>query len=227
MTGLIVALDDPDLALQEHLAGRLAGHVSGLKVGTTLFAAFGPEALLEIGQHSRVFCDLKLHDIPHQVRQTVDQLAARGVWMTTVHASGGPAMIEAAVEGAGGQCLVAAVTVLTSLSDDDLERVGWGTSLIDQVLRLSRLAVDAGAGALVCSPSEVASVRREVGADITLVVPGVRPAGAGRDDQTRVATPAEAASSGADYLVVGRPITGAPDPLEATLGILEDLQASE
>jgi orotidine-5'-phosphate decarboxylase len=221
--GLIVALDHPDLPRAEHLARRLAPHVSGFKVGPTLFAAHGPEALLEVGQHGRVFCDLKLHDIPHQVEQAVAQLAGRGVWMTTVHASGGPDMIEGAVRGAAGECVVAAVTVLTSLDGDGVKRIGWDNSPAEQVLHLARLAVDAGAGAVVCSPSEVAQVRREMGAGVLLVVPGVRPAGSDPDDQRRVATPGEAAASGADHLVVGRPIWGARDPLEATLAILEEL----
>src|SRR3989442_5032737 len=201
MAGLIVALDGDDLPWAEGLARRLSGPADAFKVGLTLFAAHGPEALLEIGQHGRVFCDLKLHDIPSQVRGPAAALAAGGVWLTTVHASGGRAMVAAAVEGAraGGQrTLVAAVTVLTSLSPHDLADVGQAPDPEGQVLRLARLAVEAGADALVCSPREVAAVRQAVGPDVMLVCPGVRLAGGNLEDQSRVATPAAAVGAGAD-----------------------------
>jgi orotidine-5'-phosphate decarboxylase len=215
MAGLIVALDDDDLVAAEALARSLKGAVDAFKVGLTLFAAHGPEALFEIGQHGRVFCDLKLHDIPTQVRGAAHSLASKGVWLTTVHASGGRAMVAAAVEGAaaaGSGTLVAAVTVLTSLDASELALVGFGSDPAAQVLRLASLAVDAGAQALVCSPQEVAAVRAEVGPGVLLVTPGIRPAGGDLGDQSRVATPAAAVAAGADYLVVGRPITASPDP---------------
>jgi orotidine-5'-phosphate decarboxylase len=197
-------------------------------VGLTLFAAHGPEALFEVGQHGRVFCDLKLHDIPTQVRGAARSLASKGVWLTTVHASGGRAMVAAAVEGAaaaGSGTLVAAVTVLTSLDASELVLVGFGSDPAAQVLRLASLAVGAGAQALVCSPQEVAAVRAELGPGVLLVTPGVRPAGGDLGDQSRVATPAAAVAAGADYLVVGRPITASSDPRAAAETIRAEMGA--
>ncbi len=222
MAGLIVALDGDDLVAAEGLARCLTGAVDAFKVGLTLFAAHGPEALFEIGQHGRVFCDLKLHDIPTQVRGAARSLASKGVWLTTVHASGGRAMVAAAVEGAGAAgsgTLVAAVTVLTSLDAAELGSLGVAADPAGQVLRLATLAVGAGAQALVCSPQEVAAVRAEVGPGVLLVTPGIRPAGGDPGDQSRVATPGAAVAAGADYLVVGRPITAAADPRAAAEAI--------
>lgn len=227
--GLIVALDDPDLAAAETMARDLAGTVHAFKVGAALFAARGPEALRAIGAHGRVFCDLKLHDIPEQVGSAVAALSDGGVWMLTVHASGGPAMVRAAAEAASRSAsppLVAAVTVLTSLGRDDLEAVGQGADVQEQVLRLARLATEAGAPALVCSAHEIAPLRATLGPDVVLVVPGIRPADADHGDQARVATPAGAAAAGANYVVVGRPITTASDPREAAAHILNELAAS-
>ena len=223
--GLIVALDDPDLAAAESMARRLAGAVHAFKVGATLFAARGPEALRAIGTHGRVFCDLKLHDIPEQVGSAVAALAGEGVWMLTVHASGGRAMVRAAAEAASrfpSPPLVAAVTVLTSLSPGDLEAVGQGADPAAQVVRLAGLATEAGAPAVVCSAHEIRPVRRALGPGVVLVVPGIRPEGADHADQARVSTPAGAAAAGADYLVVGRPITKAPDPRDAADRILHE-----
>jgi orotidine-5'-phosphate decarboxylase len=224
MAGLIVALDGDDLAAAEGLARGLTGAVDAFKVGLTLFAAHGPEALFEIGQHGRVFCDLKLHDIPTQVRGAARSLASKGVWLTTVHASGGRAMVAAAVEGAGASgTLVAAVTVLTSLDAAELGSLGVVADPAGQVLRLATLAVGAGAPALVCSPQEVAAVRAEVGPGVLLVTPGIRPVGGERGDQSRVATPGAAVAAGADYLVVGRPITAAVDPRAAAEAIRAEM----
>ena len=228
MAGLIVALDGDNLVLSESLARRLSGTVDAFKVGLTLFAAHGPEALLEIGQHGRVFCDLKLHDIPTQVGAATAALAAQGVWLTTVHASGGRSMIAAAVAGAasgGRTTLVAAVTVLTSLDGDELAAVGQQAEAAGQVARLALLAVGAGAQALVCSPQEVAAVRAAVGPGTVLVCPGIRPAGGVLGDQSRVATPTQAVAAGADYLVVGRPIIAAPDPAAAAVAIRAEMGA--
>jgi orotidine-5'-phosphate decarboxylase len=227
MAGLIVALDGDDLVAAEGLARCLTGAVDAFKVGLTLFAAHGPEALFEIGQHGRVFCDLKLHDIPTQVRGAARSLASKGVWLTTVHASGGRAMVAAAVEGAGAAgsgTLVAAVTVLTSLDAAELGSLGVAADPAGQVLRLATLAVGAGAQALVCSPQEVAAVRAEVGPGVLLVTPGIRPAGGDPGDQSRVATPRAAVAAGADYLVVGRPITAATDPRAAAEAIRAEME---
>jgi orotidine-5'-phosphate decarboxylase len=226
MAGLIVALDGDDLVAAEGLARRLTGAVDAFKVGLTLFAAHGPEALFEIGQHGRVFCDLKLHDIPTQVRGAARSLASKGVWLTTVHASGGRAMVAAAIEGAGAAgsgTLVAAVTVLTSLDAAELGSLGVAADPAGQVLRLATLAVGAGAQALVCSPQEVAAVRAEVGPGVLLVTPGIRPAGGDLGDQSRVATPRAAVAAGADYLVIGRPITAAVDPRAAAEAIRAEM----
>lgn len=228
MAGLIVALDGDNLVVSESLARRLSGTVDAFKVGLTLFAAHGPEALLEIGQHGKVFCDLKLHDIPSQVGAATAVLAAQGVWLTTVHASGGRPMIAAAVAGAasgGHGTLVAAVTVLTSLDSDELAAVGQQGDAAGQVARLAVLAVGAGAQALVCSPQEVAAVRAAVGPATLLVCPGIRPAGGVLGDQSRVATPAQAVAAGADYLVVGRPIIAAPDPAGAAAAIRAEMDS--
>ena len=225
-TGLIVALDTPDLRAAEDLAKRLSGKVAALKVGLTLFTAHGPEAVRAIGAHAPVFCDLKLHDIPHQVGLAAAELTRLKVWMFTVHASGGPAMIRAAVDAAAGgpaAPLVAAVTVLTSLSAQDVRAVGFAGDPAAQVCRLGKLAVDAGAPALVCSPRELALLRADLGPDVVLVTPGVRPAGSAAADQSRVMTPREAAREGASYVVVGRPVTDAPDPAEAAGAISEEL----
>jgi orotidine-5'-phosphate decarboxylase len=227
LAGLIVALDGDDLVAAEGLARCLTGVVDAFKVGLTLFAAHGPEALFEVGQHGKVFCDLKLHDIPTQVQGAARSLASKGVWLTTVHASGGRAMVAAAVEGAGAAgsgTLIAAVTVLTSLDAADLGSLGVAADPLAQVLRLARLAVGAGAQALVCSPQEVAAVRAEVGPGVLLVTPGIRPLGGDAGDQSRVATPAAAVAAGADYLVVGRPITAAADPRAAAAAIRAEME---
>jgi orotidine-5'-phosphate decarboxylase len=225
-TGLIVALDNPDLDKAEDLAKQLSGRVAALKVGLTLFTAHGPDAATAIGAHAPVFCDLKLHDIPHQVGLAAAELTRLGVWMFTVHASGGPVMIKAAVQAAAKKSpppLVAAVTMLTSLSGQDARDIGFSGDPASLVRKLGRLAVDAGASALVCSPQELALLRADLGPELVLVTPGVRPAGSPAGDQSRVMTPAEAARAGASYVVVGRPVTDDPDPAEAAAAIVKEL----
>lgn len=230
-TGLIVALDDPDIHSAEILAKQLGGRVSALKIGPTLFAAHGPRAIEAIGAHGEVFCDLKLHDIPHQISGAVAALSRYGIWMLTVHLSGGLEMVRAALGARDSQDfpdtphkpLVAGVTVLTSLSESALAAVGQGGDVSGQVQRLARLGVEAGVDALVCSPHEIEAVRSVVGDELLLVVPGIRPAGAGASDQARVTTPKEAAQLGADFIVVGRPITSSPDPVAASQKILDEI----
>lgn len=211
---LAVALDVETLDEAEGLAARLSGHVGVFKVGLELFSAHGPEAVRRIGTHGPVFLDLKLHDIPTTVRRATARLATLGVDHLTVHASGGPAMVEAAVEGLGEHGTVLAVTVLTSLSAHDLQAVGLD-AVEESVPRLAALATGAGAGGVVCAAPDLAAVRSAVAAGAELVTPGIRPAGAGDDDQSRVATPARAVRDGATLLVVGRPITRAEDPVAA------------
>jgi len=215
--GLIVAIDVNDLAQAQELARALSPIVDGLKVGSTLFSAHGPEALLEVGQHGRVFCDLKFHDIPSQVEGAVRALAEQHVWMLTVHAAGGVPMMKAAAAAAGEATTVAAVTVLTSLSTENGEH---------RVESLAGSAIEAGLETVVCSPKEIAALKERFGDSLRLVVPGIRPSGATSGDQARVASPAEAARLGADYVVVGRPIVEAPDPAAAAISILEEMQSA-
>ena len=220
-----VALDAPDLETAARWAALVTPHVSTVKIGLELYLRYGPQVVASVRGASgvRVFLDLKLHDIPATVAGASRAVARLRPEMLTVHAAGGPDVVRAAVESAPGT-MVAAVTVLTSLSDDDLGRVGLAGPVSDAVLRLATLAVEAGARGLVCSPREVAAVRDAVGPDITLITPGVRPAGSASNDQARIATPEEALQSGSDLLVIGRPITGAADPGAAAAAIAASLR---
>jgi orotidine-5'-phosphate decarboxylase len=222
---IAVALDAPDLETAARWASLVTPHVSTVKIGLELYLRYGPDVVASIRGASgvQVFLDLKLHDIPATVAGAAKAVARLRPQLLTVHAAGGPAMIRAAVEAAPG-VPIAAVTVLTSLGGADMERLGVTGSTTDWVLRLAALAVEAGASGLVCSPREVAAVRAEVGPDITLITPGVRPAGTAAHDQARVATPEEALAAGADLLVIGRAITGAPDPGAAAAAIAASLR---
>ena len=222
-----VALDAPDEATAIAWALAVAPHVAVLKVGLELFCRTGPSVVdaVRAGGDVGIFLDLKLHDIPNTVAGAARSVARLAPTYLTVHASGGADMVRAAVEAAP-DVAIAAVTVLTSLDGHALDAVGLAGPPADAVRRLAALAVGAGARALVCSPHEVAAVRREVGAGITLITPGVRPAGADVQDQARVATPQQALADGADLLVVGRPITGAADPGAAAAAIAADLLGS-
>lgn len=221
---ICAALDFGAWREAEPFARTIAPAVGMLKVGLELFVAEGPAVVRAAAALGRpVFLDLKLHDIPNTVEGAARSAAASGASLLTVHASGGPAMVRAAVKGAGGKVRVLAVTVLTSLDDVTLAAVGLAGPAEAAVVRLARLAVDAGAGGLVCSPHEVRAVRAAVGPGPLLVVPGVRPAGAARGDQARVATPEEAVGAGADVIVLGRPLRDAPDPLAAARAIAAGL----
>ncbi len=224
MTGapLAIALDAPDVATAERWAVAVAPHVQVLKVGLELFATAGPDVVERVRTGRDVFLDLKLHDIPNTVAGAARAVARLRPRYLTVHASGGADMVRAAVEAAP-DVTITAVTVLTSLSAADLDAVGLAGPPRDAVRRLAALAVGAGAGALVCSPQEVAAVRAEVGLGTVLITPGVRPAGADAGDQARVATPQQALADGADLLVVGRPVTGAPDPGAAAAALAASL----
>jgi orotidine-5'-phosphate decarboxylase len=227
--GLCVALDAPDLGAAERWAAAIAPHAGLLKVGLELFSAEGGAAVRRIARHRPVFLDVKLHDIPNTVAGAVRALAPLGPAWITVHASGGAAMVEAArrqAERAGAdRPRLLAVTVLTSLDAGALAATGVAGGPVQQVLRLGRLAVEAGADGLVCSPREVAPLRAALGEAPALVVPGVRPAGSAADDQARTATPEEMAAAGADWIVVGRPITRAADPGGAAAAIARALAA--
>ncbi|MFL6240696.1 MAG: orotidine-5'-phosphate decarboxylase [Actinomycetes bacterium] len=222
---IAVALDAPDLETAASWSRAVAPHVSTLKVGLELFSRFGPESVDAVRGGSRcdIFLDLKLHDIPATVAGAAKSVARLRPTYLTVHATGGPAMVRAAVE-AVPDVRVAAVTVLTSLSAADLDAIGLAGPPIDAVLRMAAMAVASGAGAVVCSAQEVAAVRAEVGPDVVLITPGVRPVGAAAGDQARVATPAAAIAGGADLLVVGRPITGAADPGGAAAALAAELE---
>ena len=219
---IAVAIDAKEIETAATWATAVAPHVSTVKVGLELYLRYGPEVVSAVRGANRVgvFLDLKLHDIPATVAGAARSVAGLKPSILTVHAGGGADMIRAAVDAAP-DTRIAAVTVLTSMDEKDLEQVGLLGPARDAVRRLAVLAVGAGARALVCSPQEAALVRAEVGADITLITPGVRPAGADRADQSRVATPEEAIAAGADLLVIGRPITRAPDPGAAAAAIAE------
>jgi orotidine-5'-phosphate decarboxylase len=218
-----VPLDTQDLATAELWAKAVSPHVQVLKVGLELFCAHGPAVVEAVRGDAEVFLDLKLHDIPNTVAGAARAAALLGPRYLTVHASGGADMVKAAVEAAP-DVTIAAVTVLTSLSAQVLDEVGLAGPPLDAVRRLAALAVGAGAGALVCSPLEVAAVRAEFGRGFVLITPGVRPVGAVVGDQARVATPQQALADGADLLVIGRPITGAPDPGAAAAQIAATLR---
>jgi orotidine-5'-phosphate decarboxylase len=222
---IAVALDAADLETAARWATLVTPHVSTVKVGLELYLRYGPDVVASVRGASgvQVFLDLKLHDIPATVAGAARAVARLKPAYLTVHAGGGATMIRAAAEAAP-QTRIAAVTVLTSLSENDLTGIGLSGPASDAVLRLSALAVEAGARAIVCSPMEVAAVRAEVGPDVTLITPGVRPHGADAQDQARIATPEEALAAGADLLVIGRPITGAPDPGAAAAGIAAALR---
>jgi orotidine-5'-phosphate decarboxylase len=219
-----VALDTGDLATATRWAQAVGPHVSTLKVGLELFCAEGPSAVEKIraAADADLFLDLKLHDIPATVAGAARSVAALAPDYLTVHVSGSSAMIAAAAE-ALPHTKITAVTILTSLSDGDLAKLGIAGPPDQAVVRLAELAVAAGARALVCSPQEVAMVRAAVGGQVTLITPGVRPADASHDDQARVATPERALADGADVVVIGRPITGAADPGEAAAAIAASL----
>ena len=227
---IAVALDAPDLTTLSGWAAAVAPHVSTLKVGLETYLRHGRaavEAARTAAPQASLFLDLKLHDIPATVSGAARAVADLQPDFLTVHASGGPAMVSAAAEALPGTRVVA-VTVLTSLTTDDLRRLdllGPGSSSAgDLAVRLAVAAVDAGARAVVCSPEEVGAVRSALaGRDVILITPGVRPAGSDAGDQRRVATPREALDRGADLLVIGRPITGAADVAAAAAAIAEDL----
>ncbi len=220
-----VALDAPDAATAVAWALAAAPYVSTVKVGLELFCRSGPAVVEQVRGELDVFLDLKLHDIPNTVAGAVRAVLPLRPRYLTVHATGGPDMVRVAVE-AGEGLTIAGVTVLTSSTAETLAAVGLAGPAHDAVLRLAALAVGAGAGALVCSPHEVAAVRAEVGPGIVLITPGVRPTGADPGDQARVATPAQALADGADLLVVGRPITGAPDVAAAAAAIAASLAST-
>jgi orotidine-5'-phosphate decarboxylase len=225
---LIVALDVPNAAQARQLVRSLGNAVVHYKIGLQLFTAEGPEFVRELCRSGKkVFLDLKLHDIPNTVAGAVKSIAELGCSMVTIHASGGRKMMSAAVEAAASanpQLVVLGVTVLTSMADDDLADVGLPVGAWEHTVYLGKLAQNAGCGGVIASPQEVQELRRILEPSKFIVTPGIRPSGANAEDQARIATPADALNHGADYLVIGRPITAASDPLHATTAILQEME---
>jgi len=220
---ICAALDVPDPAAAEKLAAKLAGHVGLFKVGLELFVAHGPAAVEAVRKSGLpIFLDLKLHDIPQTVENAARGVAALGVDYVSVHASGGAEMIRAARKALPRTKLLA-VTALTSLGPEDLDAIGLAR---DAVPRLAKLAMEAGADGVVCSPQEVAALRAALGDRPLLVVPGIRPAGTSAGDQRRTGTPAEAVRAGASILVIGRPLRDAADPAAAADAIGREIAAA-
>ncbi len=228
---VIVALDFPSEAAALSLIERLEPDRCRLKIGKEMFTRLGPAFVRRvIDAGFEVFLDLKYHDIPNTVAAACEAAADLGVWMLNVHASGGRRMMEAAVERLARHAerpRLVAVTILTSLGAGELAEIGFSGTPEDNVRRLAGLAADCGLDGVVCSPREAATLRAERGEDFLLVTPGVRPASASLDDQTRVMTPGDAIRAGASHLVVGRPITAAADPLAALTAIDAEVRAAE
>lgn len=233
MNPILVALDVESAARAVELADLLRGAVGGFKIGKQLFTAAGPAMVRELtSRGDRVFLDLKFHDIPNTVAKASVEAAKLGVWMFNVHTAGGREMMSAAADAVKDFCcrtggdvpVMLGVTVLTSASAETLRESGIERDVNDQVIALTRQAVESGLNGVVASPWESLLIRREMmSADLMIVTPGIRPAGATNDDQKRVMTPAEAISAGSDYLVIGRPITAAPDRKAALEKVIEEI----
>lgn len=225
---VFTAIDTTDLEAAIALGNALAPISGGIKLGKEFFTSHGPQGVMKVaGETTPLFLDLKFHDIPNTVAGAVRSTLDLNPAILNVHAQGGPTMMQAAanaVETAGDdKPLLIAVTVLTSLSDDDLQAVGVNDGTESQVVRLARLTQACGLGGVVCSPREIRAIRAACGPDFKLVVPGIRPDWAAAGDQKRITTPAQAIRDGADFIVIGRPITGADDPLAAVKRIADEL----
>ena len=229
---IYVALDTAEAAKARALVDTLRGKVGGFKVGMEFYTALGAQGVRDVIGDEPVFFDLKLHDIPNTVAGAVRALVGLKPKILNVHVSGGTAMMQAAVKAAKQAAKshrvpvpsVIGVTVLTSLDEGDLGAIGQSIPVAKQVVRLATLAKDAGLDGVVCSPREISLVRGACGADFKLVTPGIRPSWAVRGDQKRVMTPRDAVTAGADVIVIGRPITGADDPVSAAERIAEEIE---
>jgi orotidine-5'-phosphate decarboxylase len=218
---LIVALDRSSRDEILRIADALHDAAGAFKIGLQAFVANGPALVRElVARGEKIFVDLKVHDIPNTAQNAVAEIAALRVAMTTVHAAGGEAMLRFS---ARDDVLVLGVTVLTSLDDAELRRIGFTGNAVETSVRLARLAKQCGLRGVVTSPEEIAAIREACGRDLIIVAPGVRPEGSAAGDQRRTTTPAAAIAAGADYIVVGRPITDAPAPRDAALRIIEQL----
>ncbi len=229
---IICAVDTLDIAHASEITQTVRPHVGAIKLGLEFFTANGAAGVHEVAcKDTPVFLDLKFHDIPNTVAKAIEATAGINTFMMTVHTSGGHAMLRRAIEASAevaqttgkDRPLIVGVTLLTSLDQDDVDMLGYRDALHDQVKRLADLAQNTGLDGVVCSPYEIGLIRETCGDDFTLVVPGIRPAGSNADDQKRTMTPAEALKRGADYLVIGRPITGADDSAQAAASILASL----
>ena len=221
---IIVALDVPTKREALDLAEKLGEQIAFFKIGLQLYTAEGPEIVRAVSATgSKVWLDLKVHDIPNTVARAVESAGRVGVQMLTIHLSGGSEMVRAATAARVNNMLLLGVTVLTSATEETLREIGIQDKVDDQVLRLAKLGVEAGIDGVVASPLEIKSLRREFGDKIKIVVPGIRPSWSKPGDQKRTMTPREALEAGADYLVIGRPIIAHPDPNEAAAKILQDL----
>ena len=222
---LIIALDVGTRAEGISLALTLAPFAGWMKIGLQLFTAEGPDLVREIRETgARVFLDFKLHDIPNTVARAVQSVAKLDVQMLSLHLSGGAEMVRAAVATAPENLLLLGVTVLTSTNSETLREIGMAKDVSRQVVRLAEIGADCGIGGLIASAQEIGALRKAVGESLKLVIPGIRPRGSEEHDQKRIMTPAEAVAAGADYLVIGRPITGAHDPTIAARKILEEIE---
>ncbi len=233
---IFCAIDTPSLDDAVGLSRRLNGVIGGIKLGSEFYTANGPEGVREVtaATGQRLFLDLKFHDIANTVAGSVRAATTLSPYMLNVHASGGAVMLRAAAEAAAKEAerlgierpLVIGVTVLTSLDGDDLAAVGQSLPVADQALRLALLSQENGLDGAVCSAHEIAALRARCGPEFSLVVPGIRPSWAETNEQKRIMAPAEALAAGADFLVIGRPITGAPDPAEAARRVIAEIAGS-
>ncbi len=224
---LIIALDVASRGEAISLALALAPFAAWMKIGLQLFTAEGPDlvrAIRETG--AKVFLDLKLHDIPNTVARAVESAAALDVQMLTLHLSGGTEMIRSAVSVAPHNLVLLGVTVLTSANSETMREIGINDDVSQQVVRLAKIGANCGIGGIVASAQEIGALREAIAANVKLVIPGIRLARSKPDDQKRAMTPGEAVAAGADYLVVGRPITAAPDPIIAATQILEEIDSA-
>lgn len=229
---ILCALDTIDVDEASKLTTKLGEYVGGFKLGLEFFGANGPKGFEKISNTSaNIFLDLKLHDIPNTVSKAIHSLMPLKPTIMTIHTAGGPAMMAAAAKAATEasnniQCnrpIIVGVTILTSLDDQDLNLIGYQENIPAQVARMAALAKENGLDGVVCSPHEISLIKNTCGKDFKLVVPGIRPAGSAKGDQKRVMTPNEAVKLGADYLVIGRPITQAENPVEAALSIANEI----
>lgn len=232
---ILCALDTTDPAQAFELAEKLRAHVGGVKLGLEFFGASGPAGFAHVAKTGQpIFLDLKLHDIPNTVAKTIHALMPLKPSIMTIHTGGGQVMMAAAAKAATeaanhigcSRPIIVGVTILTSMDEDDLRAIGMSPPVSDQVVRMAQLAKTSGLDGVVCSPFEITAIRAACGPDFTLVVPGIRPAGSAKGDQKRVMTPAEALAKGADYIVIGRPITEADDPVMAAKNIAQEINSS-